>query len=179
MAPSALLRSRSEVIQAEKMAKTYNNMDEILNFILQESDEDIDLGEDDDDKSELNSDWEYEEEEEHQNVVRDITKLRGYPRSNVKTRHYVPTHSAVSPPPQTIRGQDSPTLMYPEGLDEIDNAILSPPILPPPLRNSTMEVDTASDLTYSESESDLEPDMSDLDPDNSDTNADSERFIRQ
>ena len=64
-------------------------MDEILNFILQESDEDIDLGEDDDDKSELNSDWEYEEEEEHQNVD-------------------VPTHSAVSPPPQTIRGQDSP-----------------------------------------------------------------------
>ena len=68
----------------------------------------------------------------------------------------------------------SPPLMYPEGLDEIDNAILSPPILPPPLRNSTMEVDTASDLSYSESESDLEPDMSDLDPDNSDTNADSD-----
>ena len=37
-------------------------MDQILKFILNDSDADVDLGEDDEDNSDIDSEWEYEEE---------------------------------------------------------------------------------------------------------------------
>ena len=41
------------------------DMDQIVNFILQDSDQEVEMGSDDDENSD--SDWEYEEEEDHKN----------------------------------------------------------------------------------------------------------------
>ena len=44
------------------MARNFKDMDQILKFILNDSDADVDLGEDDEDNSDIDSEWEYEEE---------------------------------------------------------------------------------------------------------------------
>jgi len=58
-----LLAFRMSVYHIFKMAKHYRDMKSILEYVLEDSDEEPDLGEDDNDRNDIDSDWEYEEED--------------------------------------------------------------------------------------------------------------------
>lgn len=118
-------------------------MDKILEFIMNESDNEVDLGEDDNDKSNIDSEWEFEEEEE---VVE--TEIPEQTRTD-----------------SWLNNQEEDQDMQDDHQSSEDDEILSPPILP--MRNSTLNLET----TFSESDDDVASLLSPISDNNNDSDA--------
>ena len=126
------------------MARIITDMDEILNFVLQDSDNDIELGDEDWDDSALKSDWEYDTEDEENLEVNGTNHLHPV---DLHFDPFDPGDDVNNPPGNDPVNSTNLDEQQTEEALEDDNHFLATPNV------SLIETnDNTENYTYSESE---------------------------